>query len=140
MPTLERNKKAFNPLQGHSCPTLREAIHTTATCGTVPMKMLAAELDLSPSNLSMRTTLGADGIPFPADERLIRMQQVTGDLSILLTMAEALGCEVHPKRDHLPEILESIATKQADLARSVEQLRLMVPLADSVPASRRGSR
>lgn len=95
------------------------------------MKALAAELDYSPSDLSMRTTLGDDGRGFPAD-KLIRLMEATNNFSVLYTLAEALGFEVHQKRDHLPEILESIASKQADLSRQFDQLKLMIPLADAV--------
>lgn len=121
-------------MKGTPFHTLREAIHSTATSGGVPMKSLAADLDLSPSNLSQRTTLGEEGIPFPADDRLIRIQQLTGDHSILATMADALGYELKPKTDRYPEMLQHVASSLDHLTKEFSQLRLMVPLADSVPA------
>lgn len=106
--------------------TIREAIHHTATSCGVPMKALASELDYSPSDLSMRTTLADDGRPFPADDRLIRLQELTADTSILITMADRLGFEVRPKQDRLPEILQHIAVEQKRLNDAV-QLVLSTP-------------
>lgn len=127
---MEASSTPFKGLlmTGTAFESLREAIHHTATASGVPMKSLAADLDFSPSNLSMRTTLGEDGLPFPADERLVRLQRITGDLSVLLTMAAKLGCEVHPKRDHLPEILTDIQRTQQELSRKIQQLELTVPI------------
>ena len=107
-------------------PTLREAIHATATGARQPMKALAADLDWSPSELSMRTTLGGDnGRTFPAsDEHLIRLMRVTGDYSILYTIAELTGYEVQPKRDRMPEIAMQLRGELADVNRRVEQLLL----------------
>ncbi|HRU09750.1 MAG TPA: hypothetical protein P5144_10280 [Thermoanaerobaculia bacterium] len=124
-------------MKGKRFHTLREAIHATATSGGIPMKALAADLDLSPSNLSQRTTLGEDGIPFPADDRLIRIQQLTGDHSILATMAEALGYELRPRQDRLPDILQDIQATQKELNRKVEQLVITIPFADAVRSSRK---
>jgi hypothetical protein len=116
-------------MKGRTFGTIRESIHATAT-GNGSMKTLAAELDWSPSEFSRRTTLGEDNsLTFPADDRLIRIQQLTGDFSVLLTMAEVLGFEVHPRRDHLPEILRGIQETQAALGRQIQQLELTVPLA-----------
>lgn len=116
-------------------PTLREAIHHTATASGIPMKAVAADLDLSPSELSMRTTLGEDGRAFPAD-KLIRLQELTGDVSILLTMADRLGYEIRPKRDRLPEMIASTGQQVAELIRTFEQMKLMIPLADTVGGKR----
>jgi hypothetical protein len=116
--------------------TIREAIHHTATASGVPMKSLAADLDLSPSNLSMRTTLGTDGIPFPADDRLIRLQKLTGDHSILATMADALGYELHPKQERLPELVASLIAEHKRLNDSV-QLVLATPWVTQTKAGKR---
>lgn len=107
--------------------TLREAIHHTATRAGVPMKALAADLDYSPSDLSMRTTLGDENArPFPADDRLIRLQQLTGDHSILATMADALGYELHPKQERVPELVAQLAQEAKRLNESI-QLVLAMP-------------
>lgn len=109
--------------------TIREAINATATSNG-SMKTLASELDWSPSELSRRTTLGEENtLTFPADDRLIRLQQLTGDHSILVTMAEALGYEVRPRTDRLPDILKGIQQTQQELSRKIQQLELTVPLA-----------
>ena len=107
--------------------TIREAIHHTATQGGVQMKSLAADLDWSPSELSFRTTLGEDNArPFPADDRLIRIQQLTGDHSILATMAAALGYELHPKQERMPELIAHLAAEAKRLNESI-QLVLNTP-------------
>ncbi len=106
--------------------SIREAIHHTASNSGVPMKALAADLDYSPSDLSMRVTLSDDGRPFPADDRLIRIQQVTGDHSIVATMAEALGYELHPKQERVPELVAQLAHEAKRLNESI-QLVLATP-------------
>jgi hypothetical protein len=112
------NAKAFR--------TIREAIHHTASNAGVPMKSLASDLDYSPSDLSMRVTLSDEGRPFPADDRLIKLQQLTGDHSILSTMADALGYELHPKQERLPELVASLIAEHKRLNDSV-QLVLATP-------------
>ncbi len=112
--------------------SIREAIHHTASNSGVPMKALAADLDYSPSDLSMRVTLSDDGRPFPADDRLIRIQQVTGDHSILATMAEALGYELHPKQERVPELVAQLAHEAKRLNESI-QLVLATPWVAATP-------
>lgn len=104
---------------GQVFQSLREAIHHTFTRSKVPMKALAAEMDWSPSQLSMATTLGEENArPFPADdEHLIKGQKLTGDYSILLTMADLLGCEVRLKQDSTPELLAEVK----------QEIRLLMP-------------
>jgi len=106
--------------------TIREAIHHTASNAGVPMKSLACDLDYSPSDLSMRVTLSDEGRPFPADDRLIRIQELTGDHSILATMAEALGYEISPKQERLPELVAALVAEHKRLNDSV-QLILSTP-------------
>jgi len=95
---------------GRIFPSLREAIHGTAVTSKLPMKALAAELDYSPSELSMRTTLGGDSSRhFPADdEHLVKLLRVTGDHSVLFTLADLLGYEVRPKEARTAELLVSL--------------------------------
>jgi hypothetical protein len=113
-------------MRGKVFGTIREAINTTATANG-PMKPLASELDWSPSEFSRRTTLGDDNtLAFPADDRLIRIQQLTGDHSILLTMASALGYEVSPKQERMPEIVQQLAAEAKRLNESI-QLVLATP-------------
>jgi len=106
--------------------TLRDAIHATATGAKMPMKALAAELDWSPSELSMRTTLGGDSArPFPADDdHLIRIQRVTGDCSILATMADLLGYELTPKKERLGELLAQVQQQIKSAQDQMKQLSL----------------
>lgn len=125
-------------MKGRVCSSIRDAIHATATSNG-QMKPLAAELDWSPSEFSRRTTLGEDNtLTFPADDRLIRLQQLTHDYSVLMTMADLLGFDLRPKENRFPELLAATGHQVAELVRTFEQLRLMVPLADSVPAGKRG--
>lgn len=118
--------RATQPTMFKTFRTLREAIHFTATSSGVPMKSPAADLDYSPSDLSMRVTLSDEGRAFPADDRLIRLQQLTGDHSILATMAEALGYELHPKQERLPELVSELATEAKRLNENI-QLVLATP-------------
>jgi len=128
-PTQE-SLQQFSGIKGQTFPTLREAVHHTATQNG-PMKIIAAELDWSPSDLCLRTTLGTDNArPFPLDdplERAIRIQQVTGDHSILATMADRLGFEVRPKQDRMPELVQNLAEQAKKLTAAI-QLVLSVPL------------
>jgi len=126
----------FAGIRGQAFRTLREAVHHTATQNG-PMKNIASDLDWSPSELCLRSTLGTDNArPFPLDdptERAVTLQQMTGDYSILLTMAEKLGFELKLKADRYPEMLQHVATSLEHITKEFSQLRLMVPLADSVP-------
>lgn len=119
-------------MKGQVFRSIPEAIHHTYA-DHPDKKTLSADLDYSPSNLSQRTNLAEDPqYPFPATDRLIRLQELTGDFSILLTMADRLGFEVHPKRDHLPEILRGIQETQQELGRKIQQLELTVPISATV--------
>lgn len=121
-------------MSGFVFASLREAIHATATRAPVPMKALAIELDWSPSELSMRTTLGEDNArAFPADDaHLLKLMQVTGDHSVLLTLADKLGYELVTKRDRVPEIVEQVRGQLVDLTKQV-QLLLDMPGIAPVP-------
>jgi len=112
--------------------SLRDALHATATGARVPMKALAAELDWSPSELSMRTTLGGDnGRAFPADdEHLIKLQRVTEDVSVLYTMAELLGFEVVPKRERTAELLVQV---QRDLRELMPRIQMVLNIGVEPP-------
>lgn len=114
-------------MKGRVCSSLREAIHETVTQAGMPMKALAAELDWSPSHLSMMTTLGEENArPFPADDaHLIRMMRVTNNLSVLLTMADLLGFEVSPKRDAVPAM---VAELKEELRRLVPKIQMVLDL------------
>lgn len=126
-------------MKAHAFGNIREAINATAT-GNGPMKLLAAELDWSPSEFSRRTTLGDENsLAFPADDRLIKIQRVTGDFSILRTMAESLGFEVHAKRAHLPDILLTIQQIQAELGLKIQQIELALSRVDKA-GPKKGSR
>jgi hypothetical protein len=114
--------------------TLREATHETySACSD--KQGLAWDLEWDKAEMSNRTTQ-ADGYrPFPADdkkERLVGFMLKTGNFSYLMTLAEKCGYEISPKRDRLPEMLASTGQQVAELIRSFEQMKLMIPLADSV--------
>lgn len=122
-------------MKGRPFLTLRESIHSTATMNG-PMKELAPQLDWSPSELSMRVTLGGDSArPFPADdEHLIQIQRITGDYSILFTMAELLGYELQPKKDRWPELVKHL---QADVQDLTKRLQLVLDLRVDPPKGKR---
>jgi regulatory protein CII len=104
-------------------PTVREAIHATAT-GVPSMKGLAAELDMSPSELSHRTTLGGESSkPFPADDNLVRLQRATGDFSVLATMANLCGFELRPKEERMPDVVTELA---ATLTRMMPAMQMVM--------------
>lgn len=109
-------------IRGQVFPTVREAIHHTVTRAEQPMKEIAAHLDWSPSELSMRTALGGDSArAFPADDdHLIRVMAYTGDYSPVLTMAAKLGLDVRPRVVDVGRVVEVV---RADLRR-VEQMLL----------------
>ena len=112
-------------MKGRAFPTLREAIHSTATLNGT-MKAIASELDWGQSELSMRIALGGDSArPFPADdEHLIKIMLVTGDHSIFFTIAERLGYDVTPKKEQTAAQIASLHRDVQDMARRMSQLVL----------------
>lgn len=119
------------------CATLREAINMTAVRARVPMKALAAELDWSPSELSMRTTLGGDSArSFPADDdHLVKLMIVTQDFSILATLADLCGYEVRPKESRMPEMIASL---QADIAKLMPRFQTVMEWGKAEQAKKAG--
>jgi hypothetical protein len=117
----------FAGLKGHAFRTLREAVHHTATQNG-PMKNIASERPAL--ELCLRTTLGTDNArPLPLDdpaERAVNLQQLTGDFSILITMAEKCGFELRPKHERLPEFVAHLASEAKRLNESI-QLVLSTP-------------
>lgn len=109
-------------MSGRAFPTLRESIHAVATSGRPSMKILAGELDWSPSELSMRTTLGGDSSrAFPLDEEhLIKLMRVTGDYSPLFTLAELCGYEVAPKQERIGEMVSELKQEAQRLASRLQ--------------------
>lgn len=108
--------------------TLRDAIHHTYA-NHPEKKTLAADLDWSPSELSQRTTLGAEGRSFPADdalERIIILMRETGDYSYLATLADKCGWELRAKQERMPELLDHLAAETKRLNESI-QLVLSTP-------------
>jgi hypothetical protein len=119
--------------------TIPEAIHATYS-DHADKKSLAADLDYSPSNLSQRTSLSEDAqYPFPATDRLIRLQEITGNVSILLTMADRLGFEVRPKAERMPELVEHLTAEARRLNDSI-QLVLSTPWVAASQAAAGGRR
>lgn len=116
------------PLAPSVYGSLREAITATATRSALPMKALASELDWSPSELSHRTTLGGENSrPFPADdEHFIKLMRVTGDCSILATIADLLGFEIVPKRERLAEMVTGLNERLATIQSDMRQLTLVL--------------
>lgn len=106
--------------------TIREAIHTTATCGRPQLKEIAPHLDWSPSELSMRITLGGESArPFPIDDgRIVKLMRIVSDYSILETLADQCGFEIVPKRDQTPQRLASLHRDVQEMAKRVNQLVL----------------
>lgn len=107
--------------------SVREAIYYTVAKARMPMKALAAELDWSPSQLSMATTLGEDNArPFPADDaHLVRLMRVTGDHSVLHTLASLLGYELRPRAEAVPALLQEV---QQEIRRLAPKMQLLLDL------------
>lgn len=105
-------------------PTIREAVHATATSGKLTMKALAAELDYSPSELSMRTTLGGDSArPFPCDDdHLVRMMKATQDYSVLFSLADQCGFELQPKKERVAEMVAELQRDVLNLGPRIQML------------------
>ena len=123
-------------MNGRTFHTLQEAIYHTTHGSGVDMKVIAAELDYSPSNLSARTTIIENpAAPFPAS-KLISLQQITKDHSALSTMADALGYELHPKAERIPELVQALTAEAKRLTDSI-QLVLATPWV-SPPTDRKG--
>ncbi len=107
-----RSKQTLHPFAGSGkiCHTLREAIHHTYLNSRRPAKELAGELDWAPSELSLRTSLGENARPFPADdekERIVIIMRESGDYSYLLTLCEKCGFEApRVKEVYFPAMLE----------------------------------
>lgn len=91
--------------------SVRDAVHHAAH-GVESIKALAADLDMSPSALSMSTVLsdGENARPFPA-EKLADLCAITGNYSPLLTLAEQLGFRCIPceQAEESVELLERAA-------------------------------
>lgn len=109
-------------------PSMREAIHATATTGPLSMKDLAAELDWAPSELSMRTTLGGESSrAFPADDgRLVTMMRTQGNFSPLATLAAACGFDLAPKKERQAEMIVALQRDAKELGQRI-QLLLEIP-------------
>lgn len=107
-------------------PSLREAIHSAATTGRLSMKTLAAELDYSPSELSMRTTLGGDSSRvFPFEDRLVTMMKAQNDFSPLFTLADLCGFELQPKKERVHEMVQEL---QRDLASFIPRAQMVLQI------------
>lgn len=110
------------------CPTLREALNRSAYGGGRLAKLLAAELDWSPSEFTMRVTIGGDSARhFPANdeaERLPRLMQLTGDYSYLATLADKLGFELKPKPERTAEEVSALRADLQAFGKRIEQLSL----------------
>ena len=109
---------------GRVLPSLLEALHSTATGSGMPMKALAGELDWSPSELSHRTTLGGESLkPFPADdEHLVKLMRVTGDYSVLFTLADLCGYELAPKKERQAEMIVELQRDAKQLGQRIQML------------------
>lgn len=113
-------------MNGRIFPSLQEAIYHSAHSSGVDMKVIAAELDYSPSNLSTRATITENPVaPFPSS-KLVTLQHITNDISILMTMADRLGYEIRPKQERMPELIGHLATEAKRLNESI-QLVLATP-------------
>ena len=105
---------------------IQEALVRTVY-GNVPQKIIAAELDMSPSDLSRRVSAN-ESLQFPF-EKIPRLMEVTGDYRILDTLAELSGREVRIKEINLADVADRIVaaheatTKEyAELVRAIKSM------------------
>lgn len=112
--------------------TLRDAINFTVYQSGKPLKEIAAELDWSPSQLSMAATLGDDNArAFPLDDaHLLKLIRVTGNPSILHTLADLCGFDPASLRPKVVDVAREIAEARRAIeagAARLEQLTLRWP-------------
>lgn len=114
-------------MKGKVCGSLKESVHASATATGMALKAVAAELDWSPSELSMRIALWGDNArAFPCDdEHLVKMLRVTGDHSVLFTLADLLGYECKPKTENFGELLQDVHSQAKAL---MPKLQLVLDL------------
>lgn len=107
-------------------PSVREAIHAVATTGPLSMKLLAPELDWSPSELSMRSTLGGDRLrSFPIDDgRITKLMKAQGDFSPLATLADDCGFELRTKERDVPKLVKEAKASVGEALKKFQQLLL----------------
>ena len=85
---------------------ISEALNRTVYGSGVALKNIAAELDMSSSELSRRVSENGS-IYFPL-EKLPRLMAVTGDYSILDVIAEHAGREVKMKEVSPTQLVEDV--------------------------------
>jgi len=105
--------------------SIREAVHAVASTGRLSMKQLAPELDWSPSELSMRTTLGGDRMRmFPLDDgRLVKMMKAQDDYSPLATLANDCGFELRAKER---DVTKMVADAKASVSEAVKKFQQLI--------------
>ena len=102
----------FAGIKGRAFRSLREAVHHTATQNG-PMKNIASDLDWSPSELCLRTTLGTDN----AVARLIEIEKMREDGTV----------EKLPKKEVI-----MLEREHRKLIRGLGGIRLMTALPSAV--------
>ena len=94
----------------------RDAIHEAlvrTVYGSVAQKVIAAELDMSPSELSRRVS-DNESLQFPF-EKIPRLMEITGDYRILDTLADLSGREVRVKEINATELVGLVVRKIEEL-------------------------
>ena len=93
--------------------TLHEALNTTVYGSGVPQKVIAAELDLTASQLSRMVSID-DSLNFPY-KKIPQLMKVTNNYLILEVMADLSGHELRPKEvsptelvGRLVEVIENL--------------------------------
>jgi len=113
-------------MTGRVYPSVRDAIFATAHSGTPPMQDLARDLDWSKSEMSMHTMPeGPTARAFPCDDdHLVKLMRLTGDFSILMTLAHACGFELVPRRERTAEEVAALRADLQAFGKRMEQLSL----------------
>ena len=85
---------------------LHDALNRTIYSGAIAQKVIAADLDLSPSELS-RMVSRENSLRFP-HERLAKLMQITGNYCYLEVLAELSGFELRPKEISPTELVNDL--------------------------------
>ncbi len=104
---------------------LHEALNRTVYGNAVAQKVIAAELDLSPSELS-RMVSRENSLRFP-HERLARLMQVTRNYCYLEALAGLAGFELRPKEvsptELVNDLIQAIQNMPEKIGEALEAIK-----------------
>lgn len=116
----------FEPALAERFPTLRQYINHRLMVQTKPAKVVAAEMDLSPSTLSRKLTAGVH--PDDKDTQRFNTEDLEGYLAAtgdVMAVIEYLAAKYSPGGDDARRMraIARVETLAADLERTLATLR-----------------